>query len=75
LFKQKKEAEFFDVLETMTAEKLNLKSQLVKRQKAVELLQQQLQKLTKDLQVSHSGYSPTEYRIFHLYHTFLKEKQ
>jgi hypothetical protein len=25
--------------------------------------------------VSHSGYSPTEYRIFHLYHTFLKEKQ
>lgn len=72
--KQKKEAEFFDALESMTAEKLNLKAQLMKRQKAVELLHQQLHKLTKDLQVSHSGYNPTENRIFHLHHTFLRER-
>jgi hypothetical protein len=74
LCKQKKEAEFFDALESITTEKLNLKAQLAKRQKAVELLHQQLHKLAEDIQVSDSGYNPTENRNFHLHRTFLRER-
>jgi uncharacterized coiled-coil protein SlyX len=59
----------------MTAEKFNLQDQLARQQQEMELLHEQLNKLTTDLQVSHGDFSPTEYRILFLYHTFLRERE
>jgi uncharacterized coiled-coil protein SlyX len=66
--------ELFGSPETTAEEMLKLQDQLARRQKEIELLHEQLTKLTTDLQVSQSGFNPTETRIFHLHHTFLRER-
>jgi hypothetical protein len=56
LCKQEKQAELVGTLESMTIEKFNLQDQLVRHQEEMELLREQLNKLTTaELQVRNSG--------------------
>jgi hypothetical protein len=55
LCKQEKQAESDGMLESMTAEKFNLQDQLVRHHEEMELLREQLNKVTTELQVRHSG--------------------
>jgi chromosome segregation ATPase len=74
LCKQEHRAELFGSPETTAEEMLKLEDQLARRQKEIEMLQEHLSKLTSDLQVGDSGFSPTKNKIFHLYRTFLMER-
>jgi molecular chaperone GrpE (heat shock protein) len=74
LCKQESRAEPFGSPETTAEEMLKLQDQLARRQKEIELLHEQLNKLKTDLQVSDSDFNPIKNRIFRLYRTFLMER-
>jgi hypothetical protein len=78
LCEQEDRAKLLGELEIMVVracdQKLKLQDQLARCLEETEVLRQQLKKQMTDHQVSQSGFSPTENRIFDFHRTFLRER-